>query len=83
MSDQVGRQQDEAALYAIRVLDAWAKRNRTSWGNDHHLNNGTPCWCVLDTKDGERWIEGATPDAARITAAEALLKEDVSLEECV
>lgn len=64
------------ALWAVRVLDAWAKRER--------LRAPSPCRHA----DGIGWFihargyikDQVSPDAARIAAAKALVAEDPTLE---
>jgi hypothetical protein len=84
---------DARALKAVRVLDAWAGecrgyyRVRGNWEASLHAVRGVPSdpsvGCQLMSEEGHegRTFLGATADAARIAAAEALLAEDPSLGE--
>lgn len=79
---------DARALWAVRVLDAWAckhehvkvGRNIAMW--EMVRLTGPTEWAVR-LYEG-KWVyhhKGPTPDAARIAAADALLAEDQSLGE--
>lgn len=63
---------DARALWAVRVLDAWAGEHgeyARSWENCRKRGSD---WVLL-TDGGPYMIPGTTPDAARLAAAEAVL----------
>jgi len=71
-----------ADVWAFRVLDAWSEKHSNTWAMD---KVGGVWLCLgahyLDALDTEStfFCEGPSASAARITAAEALVKEDPSL----
>ncbi len=85
---ELGAARDEkiAAEYrarnAVRVLDAWVAKTGAI-GALIVDYRGEIAWCYdCDTRAPDpRRFYSATPDGARIAAAEALLKEDPSLGE--
>jgi hypothetical protein len=71
---------DARALWAVRVLDRWAERNAERALSPEQADPVTSdVWAVFES--GEIIATGATPDAARIAAAEALVAEDPTLGE--
>lgn len=71
----VATRDNALALWAVRVLDAWAlasatKKYRAWWECDPDQNE-----CDLVYPGGRKSFDGPTPDAARLAAAEALAPE--------
>lgn len=70
---------DARALWAVRVLDRWADLEETRSWEVYRMRNG---WEIeLRADQASSFHQEATPDAARIAAAEALVAEDPSLAE--
>lgn len=65
---------DARALWAVRVLDAWAESNGGWWQVDTFLTPGLKGWtCEYSAPRDKRGVRsGPTPDAARLAAAEAV-----------
>ena len=70
------------ALWAVRVLDAWCARDDARYIVFGLQWSGKSYYCSLRSAAMDKGtFRAPTPDAARIAAAEALLKEDPSLGE--
>ena len=75
------------ALWAVRVLDAWALRNsgfafKTDTApNDCDTREPWICGVAMSRKHRHLARRGVSPGAARISAAEALLAADPTLGE--
>lgn len=67
------RSDDARALWAVRVLDAWAAQvNGRVWMVSQH-EGPLPTWCCK--LGGLRWFNQDTADGARFAAAEFVLPE--------
>ena len=72
---------DARALWAVRVLDAWAARYGARWQGGATTDPVNVCSCVLGATglrlrfERERVHMAPTPDAARLAAATAVFPE--------
>ena len=80
-SENAKLEADARALWAVRVLDAWAKEQLgRRWCVEIADEDAWRCKLFgTSIKAGEHY--GPTPDAARIAAAEALVAETWKLED--
>jgi hypothetical protein len=80
LRDTVGKlEADARALWAVRVLDAWASKPGLCWKLEcSHGSYRVTHWSAYDSEHGLLG-GGPTPDSARIAAAKALMAEDPSL----
>ena len=67
---------DALALWAVRVLDAWAdaKPDRAAF-RTHRFDRKATFLCESPSASTKWWGRGDTQDAARLAAAEALAPE--------
>ncbi len=74
---------DARALWAVRVLDRWAKGSKALEWRVTDCSEQV-CCTLQRTVNGGQVADtdyyGPTPDAARIAAAEALVKDDETLD---
>ena len=75
---------DTRAIWAVRVLDAYAETAPKEWQYPHEPLRNSPSPCRLSSTYCVTWLGGAaygnTRDAARIAAATALVAADPSLD---